>query len=184
LLEAADYRSALFERFVESVERLGPSARVLDLGPATPTGLNFWTGRGFSVSVLDMITRTDRGTPFELGAPDLGGVLCWNALAVLSRERAAELLAALRQRMVPGAVLFAIFDGDGRALPPSLRYRLVDEARLRLEPDAEGHPRRAVSTAEIDALLAPFKPSRVTVMRHGSREAMGHVPGALRTTDS
>ena len=182
MLEAADYRSALFARFVETVERLGPSTRVLDLGPATPTGLNFWTGRGFSVSMHDLATRPDTGAPFEFGAQDLSGVLCWNALSALSRERAAELIAAVRSRLVPGGVLFAIFDGDGRAAPPALRYTIRDEGRLRLEPVVSQDPRRAVSTAEIDALLASFKPSRVTVMRHGSREALGHVPGARRSS--
>lgn len=176
MLEAANYPSALFEKFVKSVERLGPSTRVLDLGPASPTGLNFWTGRGFSVSMRDLVTRADVAEDFDFGAPDLGGVLCWNALTVLSRERAAELVAAVRPRLVPGGTLFAIFDGDGRTAPPPLVYRMSDATRLRLEPaKTDQHP-RAVSTAEIDRLLASFGPTRVTVMRHGSREALGHVP--------
>jgi hypothetical protein len=176
VLEAAEYRSALFERFVQGVERLGQSTRVLDLGPATPAGLNFWTGRGFSVSVHDLVTRVDDGAHFDFGDADLGGVLCWNSLTVLSRERAAELVAAVRPRLVPGGMLFAIFDGDGRTVPPPLLYRVSDATRLRLEPSRTDHHPRAVSTAEIDRLLASFRPARVTVMRHGSREALGHVP--------
>ena len=180
MLEAADYPSALFERFVQGVERLGPSTRVLDLGPASPAGLNFWTGRGFSVSLHDLVTRPDDGGHFDFGAADLGGVLCWNSLTVLSRERAAELVAAVRPRLVPGGLLFAIFDGDGRTVPPPLLYRVSDANRLRLEPSRMGNAPRAVSTAEIDRLLASFRPTRVTVMRHGSREALGHVPAQPR----
>jgi len=185
VLEAADYPSALFEKFVQNVERLGPSTRVLDLGPATPAGLNFWTGRGFSVTVRDLITRVDAGAEFDFGAADLSGVLCWNALTVLSRERAAELVAAVWSRLLPGGTLFAIFDGDGQTAPAPLLYRLSDATRLRLEPAATAHQPRAVSTAEIERLLGPFKPTRVTVMRHGSREALGHVPTRPRqaTTD-
>jgi hypothetical protein len=180
VLEAADYPSALFDRFVKNVERLGPSTRVLDLGPATPGGLNFWTGRGFSVSVHDLVTRVDDGADFDFGDADLSGVLCWNALTVLSRERAAELVAAVRARLVPGGTLFAIFDGDGRTVPPSLIYRVSDATRLRLQPAATDNHPRAVSTAELDRLLGAFRPTRVTVMRHGSREALGHVPSAPR----
>jgi hypothetical protein len=176
LFEPTDYRSALFERFVQSVENLGRSTRILDLGPATPVGLNFWTGRGFSVSIQDMVTRPDNGAAFDFGPADLGGVLCWNCLASLDRDRSAELVAALRARLVPGGVLFAIFDGDGRSVPGSFRYRVCDSSRLRIEPAASEQRPRAVSTAEIDALLSGFKPTRVTVMRHGSREALGHVP--------
>lgn len=180
MLEPADYRSALFEMFVKNVERLGPSTRVLDLGPANPAGLNFWTGRGFSVSVHDLVTRADDGAAFEFGDADLSGVLCWNALTVLSRERAAELVAAVRTRLVPGGTLFAIFDGDGQTVPPSLLYRMNGATRLRLEPAMRDQHPRAVSTAEIDRLLGAFRPTRVTVMRHGSREALGHVPSAPR----
>lgn len=176
VLEAADYRSALFEKFVKNVERLGPATRVLDLGPATPAGLDFWTGRGFSVSVHDLVTRVDDGADFDFGAADLSGVLCWNALTVLSRERAAELVAAVRPRLVPGGTLFAIFDGDGQTVPPPLLYRVSDATRLHLEPAKTDYHPRAVSTAEIDRLLGAFRPTRVTVMRHGSREALGHVP--------
>ncbi|NKB88646.1 MAG: hypothetical protein GKS06_10540 [Acidobacteria bacterium] len=176
MFEATDYRSALFERFVDSVQRLGTSTRILDLGPATPVGLNFWTSRGFSVSMHDLVTREDSGAPFDFGRADLGGVLCWNGLAALDRERAAELVAALRARLVPGGVLFAIFDGDGRTVPGAFSYRICDASRLRIEPTAGGVRPRAVSTAEIDSLLSGFKPTRVTVMRHGSREALGHVP--------
>jgi hypothetical protein len=183
VLEAADYRSALFEKFVHAVERLGPSTRVLDLGPATPAGLNFWTGRGFSVSVHDLVTRSDDGADFDFGAADLSGVLCWNALTFLSRERAAELVAAVRARLVPGGTLFAIFDGDGRTPPAPLRYRVSDATRLRLEPSTMDDQPRAVSTAEIDRLLSSFRPARVTVMRHGSREALGHVPIQPRPTE-
>lgn len=176
MFEAADYRSALFERFFESVERLGTAYRVLDLGPATPEGLNFWTSRGFSLTVHDAVTRPDEQRAFEFGEADLAGALCWNALSMLSRERAQQFVTALRARLVPGGVIFAIFDGDGRTVPPPLVYRVADTHRLRLEPlDTDQRP-RAVSTAEIERLLDGFSPTRVTVMRHGSREALGHVP--------
>ena len=180
MLEAADYRSALFERFVDVVERLGTISRVLDLGPTTPGNLNFWTGRGYSYSVQDVVGREARGESCDFGAADLGGVLCWNTLSLLPADRAAETVSELYRRLLPGGALFAIFDGDGRATPPLLRYRIRDAARLHLEPTLGEHVPRPVSTAEIERLLAPFKPTRVTVMRHGSREALGQIPGLGR----
>jgi hypothetical protein len=181
MFDAADYHSALFERLVGTVERLGPSTRVLDLGPANPVGLNFWTARGLSVSINDLVTRPDDGAHFDFGAADLSAVLCWNALTMLTRERAAELVAAVRPRLVPGGVLFAIFDGDGRTVPAPFLYRVSNESRLRIEPTAAEYRPRAVSTAEIDRLLGSFRPTRVTVMRHGSREALGHAPDPMRS---
>ena len=177
MLEAADYRSTLFEKFVKDVERLGAGGRILDLGPATPVGLNFWAGRGFSVSVCDLVTcGVDDGADFDFGAADLSGVLCWNALTVLSRERAVELVAAVRSRLGRGGSLFAIFDGDGTTVPPALLYRVSDATHLHLEPAKKDHHSRAVSTFEIGRLLGAFRPIRVSVMRHGSREALGQLP--------
>jgi len=171
----------LFEKLVGTIERLGQSTRILDLGAANPKGLNFWTSRGFSVSIHDLVTRPDDGKRFDFGPADLGGVLCWNALTMLSRERAVELVAAVRPRLVPGGVLFAIFDGDGRTLPAPFQYRISSESRLRIESTESEERPRAVSTAEIDRLFGSFKPTRVTVMRHGSREALGHAPDPMRS---
>lgn len=178
-LARGEYNSALFEAFVAGVDRLDPAAAVLDLGPSAPENLMFWLRRGRDVAALDLEAREIAERPLELSDKRFGGILCWNVLSLLSRARARAAAAALHSVLEPGGYLFAIFDGDGRQAPPSRRYRIVREGRLRFEPFGQA-TRRAVSTSEISSLMEGLRATRVTVMRHGSREALGQVPPAVR----
>lgn len=169
----SEYRSALFERFVGALTRIGPAARVLDLGPTTPANITFWAERGHRVSAIDLAARLERGDELDLSGVEYGGVVCWNVLALLSKERARQTVADLRAALVPGGAIFAIFDGDGRAEPPSLRYRIVTESRLAFSVTELPQRPRAISTHEIDGFFEGMKPRQLTVMRHGSRESVG-----------
>ena len=129
-LASGEYRSALFERFTGVLSRIGPEAAVLDLGPTTPSNITFWTQRGHRVSAVGLAARLERGSGLDLGEIEYGGIVCWNVLTLLSRERARQVVADLRSVLVPGGAIFAIFDGDGRAEPPSLRYRITPGFRI------------------------------------------------------
>lgn len=175
-IDSGDYRSALFESFVGGLERLGSEAPILDLGPTTPDNLVFWATRGHRVAAVDLAARLGRGAPIDPDPGPYGGVLCWNTLALLDRDECASLIEKLRRSLLPGGYLFAIFDGDGRTKPPPLRYRIGGESRLRFEPIDWPTAPRAVPTNEIESLLEGLRPTRLTVMRHGSREALGQKP--------
>ncbi len=173
---ASDYYSALFERFVETVSRLGPEAAVLDLGPTTPSNITFWAQRGHRVSAVDLVTRLERGTALDLSDIEYGGIVCWNVLTLLPEDRARQIVADLRSVLVPGGAIFAVFDGDGRTDPPSIRYRIVSESRLAFTPTDWPQQPRPVSTHEIDRFFDAMKPRQLTVMRHGSRESIAQRP--------
>lgn len=170
-----DYASALFEQFVDAVGRR--EGEVLDLGPTTGDNIVFWGRRGFRVTAIDLLSRPERVTAIDLGERRFAGAQCWNVFSALSREQAALLAAKIRRALRPGAVAFAIFDGDGRRTPPALRYRVTGPGRLAFEPLTRGVSMRAIPTSEIESLFAGFRPTRLTVMRHGSREALTHLPG-------
>ncbi len=175
-LTTGEYRSVLFERFVGAIGRIGPEAAILDLGPTTPSNITFWAQRGHRVSAIDLATRLARGGELELSGIEYGGVVCWNVLTLLTKERARQIVATLRSVLVPGGAIFAIFDGDGRADPPSLRYRIVSESRLAFASTVWPQPPRPVSTHEIEGFFDGMKPRQLTVMRHGSRESVGQRP--------
>ncbi len=175
-LAASDYHSVLFERFARTVSRLGAEFPVLDLGPTTPSNITFWAQRGHRVSALDLAARLERGTALGLSEVEYGGIVCWNLLTLLSKERARQTVADLRAVLVPGGAIFAIFDGDGRTDPPSLRYRIVSESRLAFASTDWPRPPRPVSTHEIDGFFEEMKPRQLTVMRHGSRESIAQRP--------
>jgi hypothetical protein len=125
---------------------------------------------------VDLLTRPERLADIDLGERRFAGALCWNAFCVLSRDDAALLIAKLRRALRPGGYVFAIFDGDGRRTPPALRYRIAGPARLAFGALEAAVEMRAITTSEIDTLLDGFRGTRLTVMRHGSREALAHLP--------
>lgn len=171
-----EYSSALFGSFTEAVDRLDPDASVLDLGPAASENLMFWIRRDRPIAAIDLVARAREGKRLELDGRRYGGVICWNVLSLLSADQAAEVVTRLVDALVPGGLLFAIFDGDGRREPEAVRYRILGEGRLRIEPVAGVAPPRAVPTSEIERLMRPLRPTRTTVMRHGSRETLGQIP--------
>lgn len=169
---SATYASALFAQFVAAMDPQRRGPHLLDLGTTTPPNLMFWAERGFRVTAVDALAHL----PGRLEVPGdarFGGVLCWNVLAALERSEAADLVGRLRQRLTAGGGIFAIFDGDGRQAPGGLRYRIAGPDRLTFEPLARQVVMRAVANSEIESLLRGFRPTRLTVMRHGSREALG-----------
>lgn len=175
----AEYNSALFEMFVSGLGKLGPDAGVLDLGPTTSDNLMFWVRRGRRVAAVDAASRHRQGRSCDLGSRRFGGILCWNALCELPPDVAKELATDLTRRLLPGGYLFAIFDGDGRQPTAALRYRIVSDSRLAFEPRTSPGALRAVSTSEIESLLTGLRPTRMTVMRHGAREALGQSPAPV-----
>lgn len=172
-----DFASALFAEFSTSLARLGPEAEVLDLGTTMPANIHYWAHRGHRFGMVDILSKESADVD-ELGLSGrrFGGICCWNTLGFVPRERASVLVSGLTRLLIPGGMLFAIFDGDGRTVPPRQRYRIVNERTLRLEPSDRDIEPRAVSTSEIEHLLSGLAPTRLTVMRHGSREALGTKP--------
>ena len=178
LIRRGDYASALFQRFCEMMDRLGPRARLLDLGPSTPENVVYWARRGHAVAALDYIGHHANGSEHPLERFEdghFGGILGWTVLSHLPSDEAIQLMGQLERVIQPGGLLFAIFDGDGQQVPPARRYRIVSGARLAFEPIDRNAPRPVV-TGEIEVLFHAFKPARLTVMRHGSREALGSFP--------
>ena len=180
---SGEYRSLLFERFVAAVARIGPDAAILDLGPTTPSNITFWAHRGHRVSAIDLAARLERGGEFDLSGIKYGGIVCWNMLTLLSKERARQVVAELRSVLVPGGAIFAVFDGDGHVQPPSLRYRIVSESRLGFASTDWPRLPRPISTHEIDRFFKGMKPRQLTVMRHGSRESVGQRPVGPAASD-
>ena len=186
-----EYASNLFERFEAMVARLGPEAEVLDLGPTMPSNLMFWARRGHKIAAYDYVARrnaealdssesVDRSGLAALDALGrrgrrFGGILCWTVMSLLPPREASELVGWLSSRLIPSGTLFAIFDGDGRGQPSPLRYSIVGADRLRFEPSSAGLTPRAVPTSEIEEMFRPLRPTRISVLRHGSREAMAGI---------
>lgn len=163
--------------------------RLLDLGPALPTNLEFYDGltNGIRiahllrdlepydpdeptdetfVSTLDRLAPSDNET-FEL-------ILIWNTLDYLNAPRSALLCHHLAAVAAHGAHLHAMTLTTGTmpvkpsafeiAGPGRLIYRSESDQRI----DAPDTP-----PAVIERRLDPFRVKRSVLLRHGVREFIG-----------
>ncbi len=170
----AEYPSALFSKFCGHVNAMRGKVPLLDLGPSTTGNVMYWVRAGHPVSALD-ITVHEMVDEIHLDYADsfFGGVLGWTALSSLEPSSARQLTREIGRVLRTGGWLFAVFDGDGRKPPMAHRYRIIDAHNLGFEPiEGRGVP-RPVLTREVETLFQPFRETRIMVMRHGSREALG-----------
>jgi len=163
--------------------------RVLDLGPALRSNLEFYSPIASGVRIAHLLRgddleelRNSEPDPFvsileRLSPADeepFGLILVWDLLNYLVRGQPAILahhLAAVAER---GARIHAmIFTGQTMPAAPS-RYELGASARLRYRPttdariDAPNPP-----AALVERWLDPFRVTRSFVLRHGVREFLG-----------
>jgi hypothetical protein len=130
--EASRQRSLALPKLVEP---LGSSPQkgysVLDLGPATPSNLEFFLGRGARFTVADFtpsrpdmfsdVVYTEPGTHFDL-------VLAWDFLNYLPREKLGLLLRSLEPYFRPGTAVHALV-ATGRHMPAAPRRYRIENAQ-------------------------------------------------------
>ncbi len=175
--QQAEYHSALFSKFCGHVGAMRGQVPLLDLGPSTTGNVMYWVRGGHPVGALDIAVH-ETVDEIRLDYEDcaFGAVLGWTALSHLEPSSARQLMGEIGRVLRPDGWLFAIFDGDGRKPPMAHRYRIMDADTLGFEPvDGHGAP-RPVLTREVETLFQPFRETRIMVMRHGSREALGRRP--------
>jgi len=160
--------------------------RVLDLGPALQTNLDFYANIANGVRIVPLqrndgleglqqldaeafSSRLDRLLP--IGDDAFGLVLMWDLLNYLVDEQPSLLarhLAAVAESSASIHVM--IFTAGTMPTEPS-RYELLDGGRLVYRPTTR---RRAAAPdpppAKVERWLEPFRVERSFLLRHGVRE--------------
>ncbi len=142
--EVARQGSLALPKLVEPLESAaGKGFSVLDLGPANPTNLEFFLGRGARLTVADFtpsrpealseLVKVEPGTHFDL-------VLAWDFLNYLQRDRLGLLLRSLEPFFRPGTTIHALI-ATGREMPAAPRRYRIEDARTLL---CEGPKERVV----------------------------------------
>ncbi len=163
--------------------------RVLDLGPALRSNLEFYSAFACSVRIAHLLRSDDLETlrhldpdPFfsileRLSPADeepFGLILVWDLLNYLVAEQPSILAHHLAAVAGRGARIHAmVFTTSTMPSTPS-RYefdapgRLVYRPTTRRETDAPNPP-----AAQVERWLDPFRITRSFVLRHGVREFLG-----------
>jgi hypothetical protein len=160
--------------------------RVLDLGPALQTNLEYYTTIGSRVKIvpllrndgLEGIRQLDAGAFSAMLARLLpteddgfGLILMWDLLNYLADEQPSILSRHLAAVSEGGARIHAmITTAETIAAEPS-RYELLGAGRLAYRPTTRLRTTAsAPPPAKVERWLAPFRVERSFLLRHGVRE--------------
>lgn len=180
--EVTRQRSLALPKLVEPLE--GASSRgfsVLDLGPASPSNLEFFLGRGARLTVADFtpsrsealsdLLRGDPGARFDL-------VLAWDFLNYLQRDKLSALLRSLEPYFRPGTTIHALIATAREMSAAPRRYRIEDAATL----VCEGSKDRVVpSPRYVEQDLVKCMPGLVVEHRFQLRNGMVEYLFSYRT---
>jgi len=155
------------------------SLRVLDIGPTSPSNVNFLTGLGHSIYMADVVSEANRDEwakpPGDDGFPsktdldsffernmDFNGrafdvVLLWTTLDYLPESLLEPMIARLRASLQPKARVLAFFH-TRTAGPESIFYRChVTDGDIIEMQEAERLPVRQVYTnRKIEKLFSAY----------------------------
>lgn len=159
--------------------READSLRVLDIGPTSPSNVNFLTGLGHSIYMADVVAEAIHGdwvrAPADDGSPseadldsfferhlDFSGrifdvVLLWTTLDYLPESLLEPMIARLHSSLQPEARVLAFFNTK-TAGPESIfyRYHVTDGDAIEMQ-EAERLPIRQVySNRKIEKLFSAY----------------------------
>jgi len=160
--------------------------RVLDLGPALQTNLEYYATIGNRVRIVPLLRNDgleglraldveaftdmlDRLLPKGTAEFDL--VLMWDLLNYLVDEQASLLASHLAGISHPGAKIHVmIISGATMPAEPS-RYEILDGGRLGYRSATDRrNPAPDPPPAKVERWLKPFRVERSFLLRHGVRE--------------
>jgi hypothetical protein len=160
--------------------------RVLDLGCAVPSNVEYLSAVASKIQIVDAIDRDQRaGSAEGSGVCRLSSlrslidghrnsfnlVLLWDVINYLTPEQAERVLAVVAELCLPNARLHAIIFATDTMPDLPNRYRIVDGARLAYEAtttELRGAP--SLPPAAVEKLLEGFRIEHSFVLRHGVHE--------------
>lgn len=178
--ESEVHRSLAFPALLSGLER-GRKVTVLDLGPALEENVRFFAGRSCTLYIEDLrraILGSLGGRALDPGQvlADAGevrfdAVIAWDLFDYLDDATTAAVVATVRERCRPGALLFALAGYLAQIPDRPHRFKVLDAETLLYGERSPYHrpsPRR--NAREMDRLLQGFSMETSYLLRHGWQE--------------
>ncbi len=169
--------------------------RVLDVGPTSPTNINYLTSMGHGVWMADLVNEALRGgwelPPEEEGGQpgfntrgffqqnmDFGGrefdvVLLWTTLDYIPEELVKPLIAEIHQAMRPGGRVLAIFHTKTTGPDTAYhRYHLTDTDAIEAQETQPFPVRRVYTNRNFEKLFSAFNNTRFFLAKDNLYEVL------------
>jgi len=172
------HRSPGFEAALADLIR-ADGIHVLDLGPAVPENIEFYSGFATRVQIIDAFRDVSDPVPAIRILNDLVGryrgsfhlVLLWDSLNYLAPAQATEVVAAIVPLCRPEARCMAMVATSDTMPASPRRYRVVDANHLSYDGSTSemlGAPQ--MTPAVVERVLGGFSIEHAFVLRNGIRE--------------
>jgi hypothetical protein len=164
------------------MRRKGQGLRMLDLGPAVGSNVEFLSQLGCKLHIGDLYaSRASAMEGEELGQEffeqlfpadaRLDVVLAWDLFNYLQRKEMARLGALLRRNCRPGALVFALMSIQKQIPAQPIRFRMQEGGQLVYERRTGlDRPGPRYAPAELTGFLKGFHVDRSFLLRHGIQE--------------
>jgi SAM-dependent methyltransferase len=175
-----------------------PGQRILDVGPTSPTNINFLTGLGHSVYMADMVDDANseeyRLAPSDteeddepqrydtarfvaenlnFAGRDFDVVLLWDTLDYLPEPFVAPVIVRLHKVLQPGGRLLAYFhNGEQGPETPFCRYHLAAGESVDAQRGAPHRIHSIYSNRAVEKLFVEFRATRFFLARDKMREVL------------
>lgn len=185
-------RSIGFQEFTKAiVTREGLS--VLDLGPTSPTNIQFITSLGHKLYNVDallssqdpsLLRKSEDGAisfdverffveNFAFHGQQFDAVLLWSLADYLPEVLVKPLVGRIHAAMNPGGMLFGFFHTkDAGPDAPYQRYHIVGRDLLELQPVPGVRLQRVFNNRHIENLFHDFKSLKFFLARDHTREVL------------
>lgn len=182
------HRSPGLAALFEAIRRKGPGLRILDLGPAVGSNVDFLSQLGCKLYIEDLFASRSAASSMIgegeiLGADffeqlftqpeetDLDVVLIWDLLNYLKRRELPLLGEQLRRRVKPGGLLFALASNQKQIPAQPIRFRIHSEDQLGYERrSTTERPGPRHTPADVQVSMKGFRVDRSYLLRHGMQE--------------
>lgn len=176
------HKSLAFEALLKSMRRKGQGLRILDLGSAVGSNVEFLSELGCKLHISDLYaSRSSAVEGEELGQEffeqlfpadsRLDVVLAWDLFNYLQRKEMTRLGGLLRRHCRPGALIFALVWIQKQIPAQPIRFRMQEDGQLVYERrSALERPGPRYPPAEIAGQLKGFAVDRSFLLRHGIQE--------------
>jgi hypothetical protein len=178
------HRSLGLAALFESMRRRGQGLRILDLGSAVGSNVEFLSQLGCKLHIEDLFASRTAAVGEEILGPEFfeqllaqpddvkfDVVLAWDLFNYLQRKELAHLATVLRKRCRPGALLLALVSIHKQVPAQPIRFRIQSENELLYEHRTSlERPGPRYAPAELNSLLKGFRVDRSFLLRHGVQE--------------
>lgn len=157
-----------------------PNLRILDIGPTSPSNINFLTGLGHSVYMADIVHEAMRpdwvkvvgdadstaeqydtdaflAQNLEFSGRMFDVILLWTTLDYLPEPMIEAIIRRFHESMQPGGRILALFHTKTIGAETSFcRYHLTDSDNIEMQESEKYPVRRAFTNRSIEKLFGAY----------------------------